>query len=136
MAVGSAFAAQAGRNLAIDVDERIELGRFGASEQLVGLTHDENPQIGDVLADGVGEGAVVLGHGLNEDGPDLAVLVQRFLELIVMLGPGVANILQAGSEAGKQVGLKISGTRRLLCGPLICECPLMLHLPATPLRIR
>lgn len=136
MDAGSAVATQAGGNLAVDVDERVELGRFGASEQLVGLTHDENAEIGDVLADGVGEGTVVLGYGLNEDRPNLAVLVERFFELVIVLRPGVADVLQAGGKAGKQVGLKISRTRRLLCGPLICECPLMLHAPAAPLRIR
>ena len=136
MDAGSAVAAQAGGNLAVDVDERIELCRFGAVEQLVGLAHHEDAEIGDVLPDGVGEGAVVAGHGLNEDRPDLAILVERLFELVVMLGPGVADVLQAGGEAGKQVGFKVSGTRRLLRGPLICERPLMLHLPATPLRIR
>lgn len=121
------MATQAGGDRAIDADQAVELVRQRLSHDLERLAHDEDAEIGDVLADRLGEGIVLLGHRGEKHAPDLAVERQRTVEIGDLRVPVIPDPCELAGAAGEQVGFEFAGTRCFLRRLLVRQRRLLLH---------
>src|SRR5262249_11851286 len=78
------------------------------------LVHDEDAEVGDVLADRDRQRVVGAGDGAEEDGPELAVVAQRELELGALAVPSVVDGLQLRCSFQKKTRLELTRTCDLL----------------------
>lgn len=82
MSVSLGPAGQSRRQVAVDVDQRLQLFWLWIELQFRGLRQDERADVGDVLTDLDGLLIIVAGHRAQKDRPELAVEKQCFGEIV------------------------------------------------------
>jgi hypothetical protein len=100
------------------------------------MVEDKHAEIGNVGPDFLGQLAVILGDAANENGPELAVVKQRLIELAFARIPTVADRLEPCCCTQQYGRFKLPRIRRLLVRLRIGLGCAVLHYRATISRTR
>ena len=106
--VSLAAGQQSGRDLAVDADQGIELLGARVAHHHDCLVHDEQAEVGDVLADVPRQRVVAVGGIAEKYRPKLAIVKQRVVKLRSMGVPRIMNCLKLRGGLKKQVCFKVA----------------------------
>src|SRR5882672_4677599 len=110
----SAAAGQAGSEIAVDVDQRLQFRRIGVDLHLDGLLHHEYADVGDVLAN-LDRLLILFGlRRAHENRPQAAVEQQRRVEILTGTGPVGLDFLELSCGLQQRLRFDFTGRRRRL----------------------
>jgi len=87
------LATQAGRDFAVDVDQRRKRLASGIGQYRHCLIHNEYTEIGDILTDLDRERMIVSGDFRNKNGPKFAIELKRIAQFSLAILPRILNCL-------------------------------------------